>query len=242
VDQQTKTALKKDKFVTTTNEGIEWAGEHRRSVIINGAIALGVIVVVVIAGVIYNSRSNAASTAFGEAMQVYQTPLGPSESSDAGAKTYATAAERSKAAGALFQAVADKYGCTSAGENALYFAGLTYIESGENQRAEDTLKKVAKGWDGSLSGLAKFTLAQFYHNNGRDPEAIEIYTKLTKRPAATVPVALAQLQLADLYQAEGKSDEAKAIYATLKQNDPKSVAGEMAAEKLNPTASSPAGQ
>lgn len=243
MDQQTKAALKQDKFVSTTTEGIEWAGEHRRSMIVNGAIALGVILVVVIAGAIYNHRSEKASAAFGEAMQVYETPLAPESQSDSSSgKTYATAEERAKAAGALFQAIADQYGCTSAGRNARYFAGITYIEAGEKQQAEDTLKKVASGWDSDLSGLAKFALAQIYHNGGRDAEAIEIYTKLTKKPSATVPAGLAQLQLADLYQSEGKTDQAKAIYATLKQDDPKSVAGQMAAEKLNPEATSPTGQ
>jgi tetratricopeptide (TPR) repeat protein len=238
VDQQTKAALKKDKFVSTTTHGLEWASENRQSVIVNGGILLVVIVIAVLSAVIYNSRAEAASVAFGAAMQAYQTPLAqPGEAVPPGVTTYPSIAERAKAAGALFQAVANKYGMTPDGRNARYFAGLTYIEAGENQQAEETLKKVAGGWDSDLAALAKFALAQLYRNTGRDPQAIELYNQLSAKPAATVPSGLAQLQLADLYQLEGKTDDAQKIYANLKDKDPKGAAGMAAAEKLNSTSS-----
>ena len=236
MDQQTKAALKKDKFVTTTTHGLEWASENRQSVLVNGGILLAVIFVAVVSAVVYNNRSEKASVAFGAAMQAYQTPLAqPGEAVPPGVTTYPSIAERAKAAGALFQAVVDKYGMTPAGQNAHYFAGLTYIEAGENQQAEETLKKVAGGWDSDLGALAKFALAQLYHDTGRDPQAIDLYKKLSDKPTATVPAGLAQLQLADLYQLEGKADDAKKIYANLKDKDPKGAAGMAAAEKLNPT-------
>ena len=236
MDQQTKAALKKDKFVTTTTHGLEWASENRQSVIVNGGILLAVIVIAIVSAVVYNSRSDAASVAFGAAMQAYQTPLAqPGEAVPPGVTTYPSIAERAKAANALFQAVANKYGMTPDGRNALYFAGLTYIEAGENQQAEVTLKKVAGGWDSDLGALAKFALAQLYHDTGRDPQAIDLYNQLIAKPAATVPAGLAQLQLADLYQLEGKADDAKKIYANLKDKDPKGAAGMAAAEKLNST-------
>ena len=236
MDQRTKAALKKDKFVSTTTHGLEWASENRQSVIVNGGILLAVIVIAIVSAVVYNSRSDAASVAFGAAMQAYQTPLAqPGEAVPPGVTTYPSIAERAKAAGALFQAVANKYGMTPDGRNARYFAGLTYIEAGENQQAEVTLKKVAGGWDSDLGALAKFALAQLYRNTGRDPQAIDLYKKLSDKPTATVPAGLAQLQLADLYQLEGKADEARKIYANLKDKDPKGAAGMAATEKLNPT-------
>jgi len=234
VDQQTRAALKKDKFVTTTTHGLEWASENRQSLIANGGILLAIILIAVVSVVVYNSRSEAASVAFGAAMQTYQTPLAQSgEPVPPGMTTYSTAAERGKAANALFLAVANKYGMTPDGRNALYFAGLTYVVAGQNQQAEDTLKKVAGSWDSSLAALAKFALAQLYHNTGRDPEAIDLYNQLSAKPTATVPYGLAQLQLADLYQSEGKADAAKNIYASLKDKDPKGAAGLTAAEKLD---------
>jgi tetratricopeptide (TPR) repeat protein len=236
VDQQTKAALKNDKFVTTTTHGLEWASENRRSVITTTALLLGVIVVIVLGAVVYNNRSEAASVAFGEAMQAYQTPLAqPGQAVPPGIKTFPSTAERAKAANALFVAAANKYGMTPDGRNARYFAGLTYIESGQNQIAEDTLKKVAGGWDSDLAGLAKISLANLYRNTGRDPQAIDLYNQLIAKPTTTVPAGLAKLQLAELYQVEGKTADARNIYAKLKDTDPKGAAGMLAAEKLNPT-------
>lgn len=235
MDQQTKAALKQDKFVTSTSHGLEWASENRRSVITTVSILLAVIVIVVLTAVIYHSRSESASVAFGEAMQAYQTPLSqPGEPIPAGAKTYTSSHDRAKAANALFLSVADKYGMTPSGENARYFAGLTYMEAGENQQAEDTLKKVGDSWNSNVGALAKFALAQLYRNTNRDAQAIDIYTQLSAKPTTTIPYGLAQLQLAEVYEGEGKADEARKIYAILKDKDAKGPAGQIAAEKLNP--------
>jgi tetratricopeptide (TPR) repeat protein len=240
VDQQTKAALKQDKFVSTTTHGLEWASENRQSVITTVSILLAVILIVVIGAVVYNSRSESASVAFGAAMQEYQTPLAqPGQQVPPGVKTYPSAAERAKAANAQFLAVADKYGMTPSGQNARYFAGVTYMESGQNQAAEDTLKKVAGGWNSNIGALAKFALAQLYRNSGRDPQAVDLYNQLAAKPTTTVPYGLAKLQLADLYLAEGKSKEAKDIFADLKDKDAKGPAGMIAAEKLNPAPAAP---
>jgi len=235
VDQQTKAALKKDKFVTTTSHGLEWASENRRSVIVTTTILLVVIVAAVLGGVIYNNRANAAMVAFGAAMQTYETPLAePGQAVPPGVLTFPSIAERAKAANAQFGDIVKRYGMTPSGKNARYFAGLTYIDEGNNQAAEDTLKKVASGWDKNLAALAKLALAQLYHDTGRDPQAIDLYNQLAAKPAVTVPAGLAKLQLAAVYQAEGRADQAKKIYADLKQDDPKGPAATIAAEKLNP--------
>jgi tetratricopeptide (TPR) repeat protein len=243
VDQQTKAALKHDQFVDTTQHGLEWASENRRSVIVTSAILLAVIVIVVVSVIFYNSRANQASVAFGAAMQAYQTPLAtPGQPVPAGVKTYASVAERAKAANQLFSDVAEKYGMTPDGKNARYFAGLTYMEEGQNGPAESTLKEVANGWNGDLAALAKLSLAQLYRQTGRDADAIAMYNELTAKSASTVPAGLAQLQLAELYEVQGKPELAKKIYAQLKDKDPKGPAGQIAAQKLNPApAAGPAG-
>ena len=235
MDQQTRQALKQDKFITTTSHGLEWASENRRSVITTVAIMLAAIVAVVVGGVIYNSRADSASVAFGAAMETYQSPVvPPGQPAPAGGKAYASVGERARAANALFLDVANRYGMTPSGENALYFAGLTYVEAGENQQAEDTLKKVARGWNSNLAALAKFALASLYQTTGRDDQAIDMYNQLTAKPTAAVPANLAQFELANLYGSEGKADAARQIYASLADKDSKGPAGALAKEKLNP--------
>jgi tetratricopeptide (TPR) repeat protein len=235
VDQQTRQALKHDQFVDTTTHGLEWAKENRHKVIVTGVTVLVLIVLVIAGALIYNSRSQQASVAFGAAMQAYQTPIAdPGQPIPPGVKTYPSAVERAKAANQLFAAAADKFSLTADGKNARYFAGLTAMESGNNAAAESTLKQVAASWDHDLAALAKLALAQLYRQTGRDPQAIEVYNDLTAKPATTVPAGTAQLQLAEVYESEGKIDAAKKIYAQLKDKDAKGPAGMLAAQKLNP--------
>jgi tetratricopeptide (TPR) repeat protein len=240
VDQQTRQALKHDQFVDTTKHGLEWATENRHSVIVTGVIAVVTIIVIAVGMVIYSSRANQASVAFGAAMQAYQTPLAaPGQAVPPGIKTYPSIAERAKAANGLFMGVADKYSMTPDGKVARYFGGLTYMEEGQNAPAESTLKQVAGGWNSDLAALAKLSLAQLYRQTGRDPQAIDLYNELTAKPTTTVPPGLAQLQLAELYETQNKPDMAKKIYAQLKDKDAKGPAGLLAAQKLNPAPAGP---
>jgi tetratricopeptide (TPR) repeat protein len=243
VDQQTRQALKHDKFVDTTTHGLEWATENRRSLIMTSSIVAAAILIGVIGILLYNSRAAQASVAFGAAMQSYQTPIAaPGQQVPPGVKTFPSVSDRAKAANQLFMGVADKYGMTPDGKNARYFAGLTYLEAGQNGPAESTLKQVADGWNSDLAALAKLSLAQLYRQTGRDSQAIDLYNQLTSKPTTTVPAGLAQLQLAELYETQGKPELAKKIYAQLKDKDPKGPVGMMAAQKLNPAPVGPAGQ
>jgi len=243
VDQQTRQALKHDKFIDTTTHGLEWADENRRSLIITGSIVLAAILIVIGGVLFYNNRATQASVAFGAAMQAYQTPLAtPGQQVPPGVKTYASVNDRAKAANDLFMGVANKYSMTPDGRVARYFGGLTYMEEGQNAPAESTLKQVADGWNGDLAALAKLSLAQLYRRTGRDSQAIDLYNELTAKPTTTVPAGLAQLQLAELYESQGKPELSKKIYAQLKDKDPKGPAGMMAAQKLNPAPVGPAGQ
>lgn len=239
MDQQTKSALKQDQFVTTTANGLEWAKENRKSVITTVSLLLTVIFIAVIVAVVFSSRSQSAQVAFGNAMNTYETPIAiAGQPITPGTKTYSSVAERAKVANAQFVAVADQYGLTKDGKNALYFAGLTYREQGQNQSAEDTLKKVASGWNHELGSLANLALAGLYRETGRDQQAIDLYNQLTAKPSDAVPAGMAQILLAELYTAQGKIDQAHKIYAELKDKDAKGAAGMLAAEKLNPAPAS----
>lgn len=240
MDQQTKAALKQDKFVDTTTHGLEWASAHRQSLLRTGGIVLAVILILAGGGLLYASRADKAAVAFGAAMQTYETPLArPGEPVPPGVTTFASSAERAKAANAQFLDIANHHGMTPQGENALYFAGLTYADAGQNQQAEDTLKKVSGSWSSNISALGKFALAQLYRNTGRDPQAIDLYNQLSAKPTTTVPYGVTRLQLADLYEQEGKKDEAKKVYADLADKDAKGPAGMIAKQKLNPAPAVP---
>jgi tetratricopeptide (TPR) repeat protein len=248
VDHATKRQLKQpDQFVAITEGGIEWAGAHRQKTIT--IVVLAVVVILAIVGGItfYQHRSAAATTDLGAAMQTYQTPLvNPAQPVPPGMKTFPDAKSRALAANSQFMEVANKYGLTKPGKIALYFAGLTYAEAGQNGQAEETLKKSSSSWDSELAASSKLALAEFYQQTNQDAKAIDLYNELAKGSAVTVPPYLAQLQLAELYQNEGKTDRARKIYAEIKDKDKDAkgkpgAAAEAASEKLNPKPASPAG-
>ena len=241
MDNATKQRLKQpDQFVNLTEHGIGWASRNRRTAAITGGLALALILVLVGSYSWYQHRSQAAATAFGAAMETYQTPLvKPGQPLAPGMKTYDTAEQRAKAANAQFLDVASRYGLTQSGKLAQYFAGLTYVEAGQNESAEKTLKKVSDSWSSDLAALGKLALAQLYEQTGRNDQAADLLQQLGKDKDVTVPSGEAQLQLAELYSAQGNTAKAKDIYAKLKDSDKDKQgnpgpAASIAAEKLNP--------
>jgi len=248
VDNATKRQLKKnDKFIALTEEGIGWASTHRQKTLIAAGAAVVALLLIVGGYSLYQQRSDAAATAFGAAMQTYQTPLVDGKQPvPPGMKSFPDAATRANAAYTQFEAVADKYGLTGSGRLAEYFAGLTAVEAGKSGPAEAALKKAASGWgDGDLKASAQMALAALYQQNGRDAEAVAIYNQLAKGHADTVSPYMAQIELAELYQSEGKTEQARKLYAEIKDKDKDAKgkpgpAATIAADKLNPPAAGPA--
>ena len=234
-----------DPLQLAAKNSLQWAGQNQRAVVLVSGIALALVAVLLIGYGLFQHSTNAAQAAFGEAMQTYQTPLvRPDQPLPPGMKTFNTAKERATKANGQFLAVANGHGLTEPGKLALYFAGLTYMESDQNGPAEDTLKKVSGSWNGDIAALGKMTLAELYQQTGRTDQAVALYQELAKGNATTVPPGLAQLQLAALYNAEGKTEEARHLYAEIKDHDKDAkgklgVAAQVASEKLNPQPAAP---
>ncbi|MFP5227231.1 MAG: coatomer subunit epsilon [Acidobacteriota bacterium] len=232
MDTQTRHALKQDKFVTATTSGLEWVGEHRGNVI-GWAVGVVVAVAIVVASVIfYQKRDAAADRVLGQAMDIYETPLTqPNVPVEPGMKTYATAADRAKAAYPLFRQAADNYGWLSAGQMARYFAGVTEIDMGQKAQAEADLEKATHAGNSNLASLAKIALANLYAETGRDSQAVSLLQDVIAHPTTTVPKGQAQLQLAALYETT-QPQEAKRLYAQIKDQDKETDAGQIATQKL----------
>ena len=231
MDSQTRHALKQDKFVQTTQTGVSWVSENRSTVIRFSVAAVVVLALIIAGSIFYSQRSTAAEAAFGSALDAYSSQLAqPGQPATKG--VFTKSADRAKAANAQFVQVANQYSWLPEGAKAHYFAGLTYQELGQSANAETELKKAADAWDGNLSSLAKFALAGFYHQTGKDAQAIDLYNGLISKPTTAVPAYTSQLALADLYQAAGKTDQAKQIWAKVKDADKTGSAGSIAAEKL----------
>jgi tetratricopeptide (TPR) repeat protein len=232
VDTQTRHALKQDKFVNATTSSLEWVGEHRANVI---AWAVGVVVavaIVVVSIVLYQKREAAANVLLGQAMDIYESPLTqPNQPTEPGIKTYATAADRAKAAYPLFRQTADQYGWLTPGQMARYFAGLTELDMGQKSQAEADLEKATHAGNGNLAALAKIALGNLYAQTGRNSQAVAVFQDVIAHPTTSVPKPEAQLQLAQLYETT-QPQEARRIYAEIKDQDKQSQAAQIATQKL----------
>ena len=232
MDTQTRHALKQDKFAAATAGSVSWVTEHRSGVV--RLVVIGVVAVALVVGglVFWNIRSSAAAAALGAALDTYSAPLNqPGAPSQSG--SYASAGDRAKAANQQFLDVAKNFGWLPEGAKAHYFAGVTYQDLGQTGSAETELKAAAGSFDSDLSSLAKLALAGLYHQTGRDPQSIDIYNELAKKPTVTVPAGVAQLDLANLYVDEGKPDQARTIWAKVKDADKEGMAGQIASQKLS---------
>jgi tetratricopeptide (TPR) repeat protein len=231
VDTQTRHALKKDTFAQATASSVGWLSGHRSGVV-RWAIAGVVVIALVVGGLIFlNTRTAAADTALGAALDTYGATLAqPGQPLDAG--IYATAADRSRAANKQFVAVAQQFGWLPEGTKAHYFAGITYQELGQTASAESELKTAEGSWNHDLSNLARLAMAGVYQQSARNQQAIDIYNQLIAKPSETVSANVAKLDLADLYAASGDQAHAKALWAQVKDADKDGAAGSVATQKL----------
>lgn len=231
MDTQTRHALKQDKFAQAAASSADWLSGHRSGVMRWIVTGLVVLAVGIGALVFWNWRSSAAETALGKAVDLYDTPLAQ-PGAPAGAGVYTTAAARAKEANREFVAIEHDFGWLPEGTKARYFAGVTYIELGQTGNAETELKAAEGSWNRELANLAKFALADLYHQTNRDSEAISLYNELAQKPSTTVSAGMAQLALADLYVDEGKQDQARTVWAKVRDADKDGASGQIAEQKL----------
>jgi predicted negative regulator of RcsB-dependent stress response len=230
VKTETRHALKHDKFIDQTQQGIGWVSSNLAKVATVAAIALVLIGLVIGITVWQQHRTEQVSNAFGAAMSTYTAPLNqPGAPALPGG--YPSANARAAAAHKSFEEVASRYSSTKVGKMARYFAGLTAIEMGNPNGAEGDLKAVADSSDRNLSNLAKLALAGLYQSSKRESQAAELYQQLISKPSTTGPATTAELQLAALYE-QTAPDKAKALYAKIKDQDKTGAAGQQASQKL----------
>lgn len=231
MDTQTRHALKQDQFVQATTTGLDWLKENRSRVIRTAVPAIVIVAAIIVGIVLWNQKSEQADIALGKALSTYGSPIAqPGQPSTPG--VYATAADRAREANKQFLDVANHYGWLSAGKQAHYFAGLSYIDLGQNGPAEAELQKAISSGSSDLAPLAKMALAGLYHRTNRDSQAIDLYKQLIAKPTDAVPASQAQIALAELYEGSNNIPAAKEIYAKLKDTDKETAAGKIADQKL----------
>ena len=229
----TRHQLKENAFAETTADTISWAVEHR-SKLTAAAIVVAIVAAVVLGGWAYvNYRNQQASQELSGALQKYQAPIrAAGEPASPEMLSYASAAERAKAANAEFARIADKYSFTRNGRMARYFAGITLNDMGDRAGAEKQLQQVAGSSDKEVGSLAKLALASLYQDAGKTQQAIDLYKALIEKPTTSVGKTTAQFELANLYENNHQPLEARKLYEQMQKDNPTSQIGQLASQKL----------
>jgi len=228
----TKRQLKEDRFKSSAAEAVHWTEEHRRTMII-AAIALVVVIAAGVGGWAYiQHQDDKASVEVGQALQTLGAPIvAPGQPVPPNIETFNSIKDRAAVARKKFLAIADRYSHTASGKYSRYMAAVTAIDAGDNAAAESELKSLASSRDRNSASLAQFSLGSLYRNMGKNSEAIQIYKELAEKPTDTVPKATAQLELAGLYETTQPAEAVK-LYESIKNADPKSVAAQIASDRL----------
>jgi tetratricopeptide (TPR) repeat protein len=212
LQSQQRHRLKEDKFASATAGAVHWTTEHRSTMI----LAVSLLILGLAAYIGYTSyvtvKDKDASIALGNAMQTYDAPLRePDAAVNPDVKTFASAAERAKAAQAEFLKVANDFSMTPNGKFARYMAGVSAMQAGDAATAESLLKESAN-YNQDVAALSKYALANLYERQGKQEEAAKMYRETAGLNAASLPRATAQFDLAALYESKQQNDQAIKVY------------------------------
>ena len=231
----TRRQLKEDKLAETAKGAAHWAGDHRQTVIWAGGIVLVLALALGGLWIWHGRQTEQANMEMGTALRTFRAhlrpPGAPATPADDTAPSFATIAERGKAAEKQLKSIADKFPYTGPGKIARYLEGIASMQAGDNAAAEQQLKTAADFRDKDIAALAKISLATLYRSTNRARDAVKVYKDLADHPTATVSKAQAQLELAEMYETTDPS-QAASIYEQLKKDDPAGPVGQIATAKL----------
>ena len=209
----TRKELKSDKFALEIGHTVTFLEDHRDEVIRYGAIAAGVIVLI-LAFVLYSRHQHAArEEALNQALQVQEAPVG--ESNPNAPISFPTEEVRAQQAVKKFSEVASKYSGTAEGQIAGYYLGTIAADQGNMAEAEKHLKVVAETGDAGYASLAKLALAQIYFGGGRGADGEKLLRSLVASPTAFVSKEQATITLARSL-AKSKPAEARKLLEPLR--------------------------
>jgi tetratricopeptide (TPR) repeat protein len=201
----------------------------------NLAIAAGAAFVLV-AGFAYWRSSNkaGASELASKANAQMTAPVvaGSADPSSQFAPSYASEADRDKAALESYTKLADQYGSRPEGKVARYYEGLLLARVGKDQEAEAALEKFVSGATSPLlADIARAQIAEIHSKRGDFDGAAKVFSELAENKASAYPRDWALYYLAGTQEQQGKKDEAAKTYALIVKEFPNSTFGTEAARK-----------
>jgi len=196
VDRQTRKDLKTDKFAEDVFDIFDWASVHKAEVARYGAIL--VVAVLIIVGVVYYNRGQAATReeALAKALRIDDATTG--EVVQPANMPFDTEAEKDKARIQAFTELSAKYSGTQEAAVADMYLGSYAVDAGNLAEAEKRYKKVVDDGPKAYAGLARLSLAQVYSSEGKMADAEKVLRDAIANPSLTVSKEHATILLGQL--------------------------------------------
>ena len=115
-----------------------------------------------------------------------------------------------------FLAVADKFGCTKAGNLAHLYAGLCLYQTEKYQEAIDQLEDYSSCGDDMVSPSVIGTIGNCYAELGQNEKAVELLVKAAKKADNNTLSPLYLIQAGQIYETLGQAEKALDCYKQIK--------------------------
>jgi predicted negative regulator of RcsB-dependent stress response len=232
--KELKQQIKQDELRTGYEHASAWAVAHRDEVRVT-AIVVAVVLLAAVGFASYRSHQQAsAERAFDEALTIFHAPVaGQPDATGASGTVYPTVAERDQKAAAAFAEVSKRYGSSSTGRRARYYAALANLEAGKTAEAESELKELSgKGDDPLIRDLSRLAFADLSRGSGRYDQALEAYRKIADDANSTVPRDHALMRIGGTLEDAKREAEALQAYRRILDEFPSSVYGSDARTRI----------
>lgn len=220
MDKQHRDDLKKDQFVETVGQSVQFVSGHRQQLYTYGGLALAAILVVL--GVYwYTGNKRAIEQAdLGRALRLKQATIGLGAQPGDPRPSFATEADKTKALTKALNEVATNHPGSDAASVAVYQLGVQAADAGDMAEAAKQFEKAAQSGSREYVSTAKHALAQVYQALGKNAEAEKALRELIASPSVLVSKEQATFTLARLLAVTNPAEARKLIDPLQKDSRP----------------------
>lgn len=223
----TRKELKTDKFAVEVEHTVDFVSEHRRQLILYGSIAIVLVASSVGLYFFMGYQQTVRARALSDAIEIQQAPVGPPNPN--ALMTFPTEEAKRAAETKAFGELAAKYPGSGEGAVAKYYLGSIASDQGKMADAEKLFREAAATGDRNYASMARFSLAQVYLAEKRQPDAETILRDLMAHPTLFVSKEQATIELARSIAATKPAEAKKLLDPLRAQTGPVSQAAMAAA-------------